>query len=124
MIFEQIPVGHMQNFSYLVGDEKTKEGAVVDPGWDIAKILAIAKKHDLNVKIILVTHSHYDHIDSVKEIVDATGAIVYVHKGDSSEILNKGVDKIKMVDEGDEISVGKVKIKVLHTPGHSPGSVC
>ena len=124
MIFEQIPVGHMQNFSYLVGDEKTKEGAVVDPGWDIAKILAIAKKHYLNVKIILVTHSHYDHIDSVKEIVDATGAIVYVHKGDSSEILNKGVDKIKMVDEGDEISVGKVKIKVLHTPGHSPGSVC
>ena len=124
MIFEQIPVGHMQNFSYLIGDEKTKEGAVVDPGWDIAKILAIAKKHYLNVKIILVTHSHYDHIDSVKEIVDATGAIVYVHKRDSSEILNKGVDKIKMVDEGDEISVGKVKIKVLHTPGHSPGSVC
>jgi len=124
MIFEQIPVGHMQNFSYLVGDEKTKEAAVVDPGWEIGKILDIAKKHDLNVKHILVTHSHYDHIDAVREIVDATNAIVYAHKDDSEEIKNKGIDKIKTVDEGDEINIGKIKIKVLHTPGHSPGSVC
>ena len=124
MIFEQIPVGHMQNFSYLIGDDKTKEAAVVDPGWEIEKILIIAKKHGLNVKHILITHSHYDHIDSIKEITDITTATVYVHKGDSEEIKNKGIEKIKIVNEGDEINIGKVKIKVLHTPGHTPGSIC
>jgi len=122
MIFEQIPVGPMQNFSYLIGD--SKEAAVVDPGWEIDKILSIAKKHDLDVKYILITHSHYDHIGQVKEIADATGAVVCVHKEDMGEIRNKGVDKIKTIEEGDEISVGKIKIKVLHTPGHSLGSVC
>lgn len=122
MIFEQIPVGPMQNFSYLIGD--SKEAAVVDPGWEIDKILIIAKKHDLNVKYILVTHSHYDHIDKVKEMADATDATVYVHKEDADEIKNRGVDKIKTIKENDEITIGKMKIKVLHTPGHSPGSVC
>ncbi len=124
MIFEQIAIGPMQNFSYLIGDETTKEGAIVDPGWEIEKILSEAKKHNLDVKYILITHSHYDHIDKVKEIADATGAIVYVHKEDVSEIEAKGIEKIKTIDENDEISVGKTKIKVLHTPGHSPGSVC
>ena len=124
MIFEQIPVGHMQNFSYIIGDEETKEAAIVDPGWEIEKILLIAKKHGLNVKHILITHSHYDHMQQVLDIFNATNAAVYVHKGDSEEIKNKGIEKIKTVDEGDEINIGKIKIKVLHTPGHPPGSVC
>ena len=124
MIFEQIPIGPMQNFSYLIADEESKEAAVVDPGWEIEKISEIAKKHDLNIKFILITHSHYDHIDKVKEIADATDATVYVHKEDLDEIKNKGVDKIKTIGENDEIYVGKIKVKVLHTPGHSPGSVC
>ena len=124
MIFEQIPVGQMQNFSYLVGDEKTKEAAIVDPGWDIGKLLSAAKKDDLDVKHILITHSHYDHIQQVKDLFDATDATVYVHKEDSEEIKNHGVGKIKTVDEGDIINIGKIKIKVLHTPGHTPGSVC
>jgi len=124
MIFEQIPVGQMQNFSYLIGDEESKEGAIVDPAWENDKILSIASKHDLDIKFILITHSHYDHIDKVKEIADATGAIVYVHKDDADGIKERGVDKIKTIDENDEIKIGKVKVKVMHTPGHSPGSVC
>jgi len=122
MIFEQIPVGQMQNFSYLIGD--SKEAAVVDPGWEVDKVLQIASKHDLEVRYVLITHSHYDHINEVKNIVDATDATVYVHKEDVDEIKNKGVEKIKIIKDNDEISVGKVKIKVLHTPGHTPGSVC
>ena len=122
MIFKQIPVGQMQNFSYFIGDEATKEAAIVDPGWDIDKLLSLAKKHDLNVKYILITHSHYDHIQQVKDLFDATDATVYVHKEDSEEIKNHGVKKIKTIDEGDIINLGK--IKVLHTPGHTPGSVC
>ena len=122
MIFKQIPVGQMQNFSYLIGGKATKEAAIVDPGWDIDKLLSLAKKHDLNVKYILITHSHYDHIQQVKDLFDATDATVYVHKEDSEEIKNHGVKKIKTIDEGDIINLGK--IKVLHTPGHTPGSVC
>jgi len=124
MIFEQIPVGNMQNFSYLIGDEDSKEGAIVDPAWENGKILNITSKHDLDIKFILITHSHYDHIDGVREMVDATGAVVYVHKEDADGIKERGVDKIKTIDENDEIKIGKVKVKVMHTPGHSPGSVC
>jgi len=124
MIFEQIPVGQMQNFSYLIGDEISKEGAVVDPAWENGKILEIAKKHDLNIKFILITHSHYDHIDGVKEMVNATDAIVYVHEDDSLEIEKLSIEKIKKLKNNEIITIGKIKIKVLHTPGHSPGSVC
>ena len=124
MIFEQIPVGNMDNFSYLIGDEESKEAAVVDPGWETEKILSIAKKHNLKIKHIMVTHSHYDHVHDIKDIADATDAAVYVHKEDEGEIKNKGIKKIKIIDEGDKIIAGKLKIEVLHTPGHTPGSVC
>jgi len=124
MIFEQIPVGQMQNFSYLIGDEDSKEAAVVDPAWENDKILSIASKHDLDIKFILITHSHYDHIDKVKEMVDATDAVVYVHENDSSEIKNLNIEKIKEIKNNEIINIGKIKIKVMHTPGHSPGSVC
>lgn len=124
MIFEQIPVGIMQNFSYLIGDEKTKEAAVVDPGWEIDKILQVAKKHELNIKMILLTHADYDHINGVKDIVNAADATVYVHKEERDEIKKLGINKIKILNDNDEINIGKIKVKVIHTPGHTPGSVC
>lgn len=124
MIFEQIPVGIMQNFSYIVGDEKTKEAAVVDPGWQANKILEVAKKHDLSIKMVLMTHTHYDHSHDVKRIADSTGAIVYTHKEEANEIKKLGIDKIKIINDNDIINIGKIKIKVIHTPGHTPGSVC
>jgi hydroxyacylglutathione hydrolase len=124
MIFGQIAVGPMQNFSYLIGDETSKEAAIVDPGWDTEKLLSEAKKFSLNVRYILITHSHYDHVQKVKDLFDATDAEVYIQKDDSEEVKNLGVDKIRIVDEGDAINIGKIEVKVLHTPGHSPGSVC
>lgn len=124
MIFKQIPVGIMQNFSYLIGDEKTKEAAVVDPGWEIDKILQVAKKHELNIKMILLTHADYDHINGVKDIVNAADATVYVHKEEGDEIKKLGINKIKILNDNDEINIGKIKVKVIHTPGHTPGSVC
>ncbi|MBI2134539.1 MBL fold metallo-hydrolase [Candidatus Woesearchaeota archaeon] len=124
MIFEQIPVGQMQNFAYVIGDEKTKEAAVVDPAWELSKILNIAKKHSLKMNKILITHADFDHIEGVKEIFDITNAAVYVHKNGEKDIRNLGIKKIKTIDEGDEIDVGKIKISVLHTPGHKPSCVC
>lgn len=124
MIFEQIPVGIMQNFSYIIGDEDSKICAVVDPGWQANKILEVAKKHDLSIKMVLMTHTHYDHSHDVKRIADSTGAIVYTHKEEANEIKKLGIDKIKIINDNDIINIGKIKIKVIHTPGHTPGSVC
>ena len=124
MIFSQIPVGIMQNFSYIIADKESKEAAVVDPGWEINKILETAKKYDLNIKKILMTHTHYDHAKELKKIVDATDAIVYVHKEEINEIKKLNINKIKAINDNDIINIGKIKVKVLHTPGHTPGSVC
>ena len=124
MIFEQIPVGQMQNFAYIIGDEKAKDGAVVDPAWELSKILSIAKKHNLKINKILITHTDFDHIEGVKEMSDLTGAVVYVHKNGEKNIKELGINRIKTIDEGDEIDIGKIKISVLYTPGHKPSCVC
>lgn len=124
MIFEQIPVGQMQNFCYVIGDEGSKLGAVVDPGWEVDKILDSVRKHNLDINYILITHSHYDHIDGVKEINEKAGAIVYVHEEDFLAVEKLNIKNIKKIKDDDIIDIGKLKIKVLHTPGHSPGSVC
>ena len=124
MIFEQIAVGHMQNFSYIIADEKTKEAAIVDPAWELNKILNIAKKHDLSINKILVTHTDFDHIEGVRKMLDIANAAVFVHKNGEKDIKNLGVDKIKIIEEGSIIKLGEIKIKVLHTPGHKPSCVC
>jgi len=121
MIFEQIPIGQMQNFAYLIGE---KEAAIVDPGWDIDKLLAAAKKHDLNVNKILLTHNHYDHINGVKQLFDATDSTIYIHTEDAMEIQKLGIEKFKTIKNNEVINIGKIKVKVFHTPGHSAGSVC
>ena len=124
MIFEQIPVGQMQNFAYVIGDEKTKEAAVVDPAWELNKILNIAQKHNLKINKILITHTDFDHIEGVKQMADITNAAVYVHKNGENDLRNLGINKIKAIDEGDEIDIGKIKLSVLYTPGHKPSCVC
>ncbi|MBI2208233.1 MBL fold metallo-hydrolase [Candidatus Woesearchaeota archaeon] len=124
MIFEQIAVGHMQNFAYVIGDKKTKEAAVVDPAWENGKILNITKKYNLKINKILITHTDFDHIDGVKGMAKITNAAVYVHKNGEKDIKNLGVNKIKTIDEGDEIDIGKIKLTVLYTPGHKPSCVC
>jgi len=124
MILEQIPVGQMQNFCYIVADENTREAAVVDPAWENSKILKIAEKHGLKVNKILITHTDFDHIEGLKEMAGITDAVVYVHKNGKDDIKRLGISRIKTVNEGDEIDIGKIKISVLHTPGHKPSCVC
>lgn len=124
MFFEQIPVGQMQNFAYVIGDKKTKEAAVVDPAWENGKILEIANKNNLKINKILITHTDFDHIEGVKEMADLTDAAVYVHKNGEKDIKNLGINKIKTINEGDEIDIGNIKISVLYAPGHKPSNVC
>jgi hydroxyacylglutathione hydrolase len=122
MIFEQVLMDQMENLCYVIGD--SGEGAVVDPAWEVDRLLDTAKKHGLAVKHILITHTHMDHVQGVKAMADATGAVVYVHKEGETAIMGLGVEKIKPIDEGDAIKIGKMDVKVLYTPGHSPTNVC
>ena len=117
----------MQNFIYIIGDEKSKECAVVDAGWEIDKLIGIADKEQLKIKKIILTHSHYDHIQKADELASKTNAEVYFHEDDYNEIKKSVKNpniKIHKLKNNDEIKVGKINIKVIHTPGHSPGAIC
>lgn len=119
MFFKQVQVGMMQNFSYIIGD--SEEAAIVDPGWDYKKIMEICEKEKLKITKILLTHAHYDHKMDLNKLVKKTDAEVYVHE---KENLKEDNMKIINIKDNQEISLGKLKIKVLHTPGHSAGSCC
>ncbi len=127
MIFKQMRVGPMQNFSYIIGDENSKEAAVVDAGWEVDKLIGIAEKEGLKITKIILTHSHYDHTQKADEFASKANADVYFHEADSNEIkksIKNPSIKIFKLKNNDEIKLGKIKIKVIHTPGHTPGAVC
>jgi len=127
MFFKQIAIGPMQNFSYIIGDESTKDAAVVDAGWEADKLIDIANKEKLKITKIILTHSHYDHVQKVDELASKTNAAVYFHEDDSNEIkksIKNPNIKIHKLKNNDEIKIGNIKIKVIHTPGHTPGAVC
>ena len=123
MIFEQIKVGSMQNFSYIIGDEKSKEAAIVDAGWEPEKLVEATKNKGIKIGYILLTHNHYDHVNALTKLFELTKAKIIVHEEDAGFIGNLGLP-FKAVKDNDEIDIGKLKIKVIHTPGHTPGSVC
>ena len=106
MIIKRIVVGPIEANCYLVGDEKTKETIIIDPGDDTGKILRAIKEDNLKPEFILLTHRHPDHIGALEEIKEKLNI----------EVLN--------VKDGDELKLGNLKIKVITTPGHSEESVC
>lgn len=115
---EQISVGKMANFSYLITDDgEEKETAVIDPSWDLEKILEIIKKNGYRVKYIINTHSHFDHVLGNDQIVAITKCKVIQHQN------SKEKHDIS-VNDGDELKIGKTLLKVLFTPGHSKDSIC
>ncbi|MEM2926152.1 MAG: MBL fold metallo-hydrolase [Candidatus Bathyarchaeia archaeon] len=117
MIFLQIPVGNYRNFAYLLADEATRLCVIVDPGFGFDKILRFLEDHRLKVKYIIGTHSHPDHIFSCQKLASRTGAKVIMHKESRAY-------KDQTVEDGDVLRVGALKIRVLHTPGHTPDSIC
>ncbi|MBI1953459.1 MAG: MBL fold metallo-hydrolase [Candidatus Omnitrophica bacterium] len=119
----QIELGPLQNFVYLIGCLETHQAAVVDPGWDVPKILETAKQDEMRITQIIVTHTHFDHVNGVGELVAATDAQVLVHKKETGQ-LPVEPSNLKTVEGGSEIQVGKVTLSFLHTPGHTPGSQC
>jgi glyoxylase-like metal-dependent hydrolase (beta-lactamase superfamily II) len=113
MIFIQVLVETLGNFAYLIGDEKTRLAAVVDPAGAVDRILRLAQNHGLKIIYIINTHSHSDHTSGSQELASATAAKIVMHK-------KARATKHLAVEDGDVISIGELKIKVIHTPGHSP----
>jgi len=119
----QTELGPMQNFIYLIGCEKTREAAVVDPAWDVPAILKLAAQHQFQITTILLTHTHFDHINGVEELLKQTDARVFVHKKEAAA-LRYGGSNIKKIESGEAVKIGELDITFIHTPGHTPGSQC
>ena len=116
MFFKQV-IQRGDNFSYIIADDSTKEAAVVDPSFDADAIIRILRDQNLNVKYVINTHDHSDHIASNEDFRSNFGAKVVAHK---LAHVNKDVSVV----EGDVIRVGGLVIKVIHTPGHTRDSIC
>lgn len=113
----QIQVGNMQNFSYIVEDDDTREAIIIDPSWDLVELELIIKENDLKIKYIVNTHHHFDHTLGNEDMVKSTNAPIIQHE--FSELKHD-----ISVKDGDSIDFGNSKLKVLHTPGHSKDSIC
>src|SRR5579872_5513604 len=137
MIHEIIPVGPLQCNCSIIGDETTHEAMVIDPGDDINDVLALVAKHNLQVKQIVITHAHIDHVGGAMKLRAATGAPILLNQND--------YDLLKMLDvqaawigvpspgkveidhglgNGETVTAGSHVATVLHTPGHTEGSIC
>lgn len=137
MIFKQITVGVMAVYCYIVGCENTREAMIIDPGGDEDKILAEVAKERLSVKYIVATHGHPDHVCGNRRLKEATGAKIVMHKDDDAFFTRPEIAQFfsqlqlpasppadMLVADGDTLTVGTVSLKVLHTPGHTPGGIC
>lgn len=136
MFVEQMEVGGFAVFAYLVGSEATGEALVIDPAGDQEMIVKAADKKKLKIKYIVNTHFHIDHIMGNRKMKELTGARIIIHEAEAAYLANQSSRTISMfgaeqspaadetVKENDLITVGDVSLKVIHTPGHSPGSIC
>jgi hydroxyacylglutathione hydrolase len=123
MYIQQMEIGSMQNYVYLVGDKETKEVAVIDPAWNVKKILEEAQKNSLKIVAILITHDHPDHTNGVDEILNELEIPIYISKHETKYFIPPNAD-IRETGDGDTILIGNEKIKCIHTPGHTPGGQC
>ena len=137
MIIETFPVGLLQCNCTIIGSDQTREAVIIDPGDDVPRIVSRLAHHKLTARYIIATHGHIDHVGGFKELKEATGAPVYLHEGDlflynalamQAQLLGITPPSSTEVDarmvDGDEIGAGEVKLRVHHTPGHTPGSIC
>lgn len=137
MIFETVVVGHLEVNCFILGCESTREGVVVDPGSDPEKILEAVNRLGLTVRHVINTHGHFDHVGGNRLVLAATGATFLIHGGDVP-FLSRASDVAAMyglttensplpdllLEDGMVIPFGGYDIKVLHTPGHTPGGCC
>ena len=118
-----LELGPMENFVYLIEDKASGRAAVVDPAWDVPKVLALADQHGVHITDILLTHSHHDHINGIEDVLSVYDAQLHLLK-DEARFWGSYLDIPTLHHGGDRIQLGDTEIEVLHTPGHTPGSAC
>lgn len=137
MIVKNLVVGPLEENCYIIGDETTKQAIVVDPGDESDRIIELIKDNGFKVSAIVCTHAHFDHIGVIGDIQKATGAKILINN-DDIELYERAKDQAafwgynltdipqpdNFLSEGDEVRVGNLTFKILHTPGHSPGGIC
>jgi hydroxyacylglutathione hydrolase len=136
MIHEILPVGMLACNCSIFGDETTREAVVIDPGDNIDDVLRVLARHGLTVKAIVITHAHIDHVGGAARLKAETGAPVYMNEADfpvydqlEMQALWLGMDPPEQADvdvtprDGDVLHLGAAEFNVLHTPGHTPGSI-
>ena len=123
-------VGPIGTNCYILEDEKARAAAIIDPGDEAGRILQVIEADGVDVKYILLTHGHYDHTTAVPQLHKALPqAEIYIHRADANGAgsqlfpLAGQIPDLKFYDEGDALTLGELTIQVLHTPGHSKGSV-
>jgi glyoxylase-like metal-dependent hydrolase (beta-lactamase superfamily II) len=137
MIHEILPVGPLQCNCSVIGDETSREAMVIDPGDDIDDVLAVIRKHNLHVKQIVITHAHIDHVGGAMKLRAATEAPILLNQNDYAllkmldmqaawiGVASPGkVDIDQSVGQADKLTAGSLTADVIHTPGHTEGSVC
>jgi len=137
MILKTLIVGDLSTNCYILGCPETNVGAVIDPGAEGEDIVATAQKLGLKIKYIINTHGHIDHIAANAKVKEATGAQLLIHSQDKemlsdrtlslASFLGNKVDLLLadgLLEDGELIQVGKLELKVLHTPGHTLGGIC
>lgn len=136
MIQKALLVGLLEVNCYILGDEETKEAVVIDPGGNEEEILDALNHEGLQLKLIIDTHGHFDHVDANQPLQDATGAKIAIHKLDaamlkkpSQEALFFTGNRLRLsqadilLQEDDVLTFGNYRLKVMHTPGHTPGHI-
>lgn len=135
VILNTIPVGMNRTNCYVVGCEETRQGAVIDPGGEGARIVREIERDELDIRYVLITHAHFDHIGAIGQVIEATGARLAIHPnerplleaGGGASMWGFKVDPSPAPDvelsDGQTIEVGELRFQVLFTPGHSPGGV-
>ena len=136
LYFEQIAVGQMANFAYLVGSRSARQALLVDPAWSVDALLDRAEADDMEVAGALVTHYHQDHvggqifgmdIEGVPRLLERKPVPIYVNENEADGLRRvTGASESDLVRQsgGDLIDLGGIRIRLLHTPGHTPGSQC
>ena len=129
MTIQVVQVPYIGTNCYLVMDEDTQKGAIIDPGGGAESICDAVKQMGMRPEVIFLTHAHYDHTGAVAQLCKEYPEIpVYLHTADAAktqkgDYLMPDVGETVPYDEGDEVCVGNMAFRVMHTPGHTPGSV-
>lgn len=122
-VIEALELGPMENFVYLIHDRASARAAVVDPAWEVDRLIDLARRKGVRITDILLTHSHHDHVNGVEAVLNACDARLHLLKPEA-QFWDSYPDRPILHHGGDVIDLGQTSIRVLHTPGHTPGSAC